>query len=886
MKKKILKITLWLVGLISLLIIVSVLLVYINRDKVKAIIVTELNKQLLTEIKVSSIDIEFFSTFPRTSLTINDVLAYDAFPKEKQENKNFEAKTHDDTLFYFKKLHLTFNVWDILSENYNIKTIIAKDGCFNMKVNQKAQVNYEFWKSSESKKESNFALSLKKITLNNIKYSYRNDLTKQYFEIYLNSSNAKGNFNEKEQDITISSKSRIRKIQLDNLLISDDRNLDFEIDYSNNTLDKKMQIKAGKLLIDGLSFNISGYLEYKKTTYISLSVDGNEINLNQMLVLMPKNYSKYFKDYESKGELVFNFNMKGFINNTHMPSVNSNFTIKNGELTNKKAGITFTNINLKGYFSNGEKKDSESSYINIDNFYLKWNNGVVKGYAQLFNFSNLTLDAKIDCDLPLTAIHKLIQKKEITQLNGQLKLNFNIKGDLRSIENVTDKGFREIQMSGNGNINNLNYSDIRIKQPIKNLSSNFIFNNTTIEIQKLNGFIGSTLVGFNGSIEDIIPYVFKQNKRFNLLGDLKLGTLKIDDWVEKPIQTTTKEKISTKNTKAPQSEPILPTFFNADLNLDISKLIYSKSELSNIKSKLKLINGNLILNDLIFNAWGGKLAGDVSLLLNTKNPKIIGDVNIIKVNSTKLFYSMDNFGQSFLTNQNIGGEITSKINFSSELDKNFNFLEDKLIVKANYKIEDGRLKDVELIKKLSYFIDESALGSINFEEILSSVSINNSCITIDEINIKSNAINFSILGKHYFNKNIDYRAKIKLSELSSKKKKAKLEKAKKEFGDIEQDENSRVSLFVKITGTTDKPIFSYDTKKNIEIAKQKLKADQKKISFSIDKDLNLGINEMKKDKQNWKHQEKGEYIIEWEEEKKDSIFKTDEQDQTKFNIEW
>lgn len=113
MKKKILKITLWLVGLISLLIIVSVLLVYINRDKVKAIIVTELNKQLLTEIKVSSIDIEFFSTFPRTSLTINDVLAYDAFPKEMQENKNFEVKKHDDTLFYFKKLHLTHNLLEL-----------------------------------------------------------------------------------------------------------------------------------------------------------------------------------------------------------------------------------------------------------------------------------------------------------------------------------------------------------------------------------------------------------------------------------------------------------------------------------------------------------------------------------------------------------------------------------------------------------------------------------------------------------------------------------------------------------------------------------------------------------------------------------------------------
>jgi hypothetical protein len=91
---------------------------------------------------------------------------------------------------------------------------------------------------------------------------------------------------------------------------------------------------------------------------------------------------------------------------------------------------------------------------------------------------------------------------------------------------------------------------------------------------------------------------------------------------------------------------------------------------------------------------------------------------------------------------------------------------------------------------------------------------------------------------------------------------------------------------VKITGTTDKPIFSYDTKKSIEIAKQKLKADTKTITSSIDKELKLGIDEMKQDKKNWKIQEKGEYIIEWGEEKKDSVSNSKDERDTKFNIEW
>ncbi len=46
------------------------------------------------------------------------------------------------------------------------------------------------------------------------------------------------------------------------------------------------------------------------------------------------------------------------------------------------------------------------------------------------------------------------------------------------------------------------------------------------------------------------------------------------------------------------------------------------------------------------------------------------------------------------------------------------------------------------------------------------------------------------------------------------------------------------------------------------------------------------LEEMKKDKKNWKIQEKGEYVIEWGDEKKDTVSNSKDEKETKFNIEW
>ncbi|MDD3286296.1 MAG: AsmA-like C-terminal region-containing protein, partial [Bacteroidales bacterium] len=630
------------------------------------------------------------------------------------------------------------------------------------------------------------------------------------------------------------------------------------------------------LKIDSLAFDARGSLEYSKDNKIDLLVKNDGVKLEDLIKLLPQKYNKLFKDFEGKGELIFDFSMKGNISNTQMPSIKSKFYINNGELTNKKLDIAFRNITLNGDFSNGEKCNSETSFIKLDKFYFQWNKGVVKGHGQLFNFSNLSVDAFLECNLPLEAVHRFIQDKNIKVLTGNLNLDLKLSGDIKSLENIPKQGFTKIKMGGKGNIKSLNYSNINIPQQITNLNSNFVFNNSSIKVSNLSVNAGKTSLNFKGNIENILPFVFKQAKAFNLNGNLNLGSLNINDWLNK-----------SNNKKDSVSGFTLPTFFNADLSTSIDKLIYKEAHIEDFHSRVILLNGNLALEDMNLKAFGGSVRGKASMVLNSKKPKIVGDIELKKVETSRFFKEMNEFTQNSITSKNIKGNVTAGISFSAEfLNKNLELNKEKLTANIKYKIENGEINEVPLLKKLSYFVEESALNNVKFKTIESNISIQNSSITFEEIKVKSNTINFSFLGKHNFNKNIDYRASIKLSELSSKKKKAKLQKQRQEFGDFEEDENSQLTLFVKIIGTIDKPQFTYDFKKNLEKTKENLKRDKEKITNSIDKDLKLDIQQMKIDKANWKRQEKGEYIIEWEEGKKKDTIKQVEKDDTKFQIEW
>ncbi len=315
---------------------------------------------------------------------------------------------------------------------------------------------------------------------------------------------------------------------------------------------------------------------------------------------------------------------------------------------------------------------------------------------------------------------------------------------------------------------------------------------------------------------------------------------------------------------------------------------FGKTTIGDIDAAFDFADNVIRFDKLAFKAFSGSIhSTDCRILLQKDCTLLNGSADLKDIDLKQAFSAADNSGQKLISDKNIGGKLTAKARFNLYFDKDFRLKLDRSYLNTDYTISKGELNGVEMLKKLSRFVEEEALNNVRFEAITSSLQISDGAISLSPIKIKSNAIDFDLVGRHYLNGKIDYSASIKLSQLRSKKHKARMQKQQKQFGTVEQDENERLTLFVKIGGTVDKPIFSYDVKANMQQAKEKVQADRKEVIRSIDKDFNLRRKEAAEDKARWAKQEKGEFIIEWEQDPTPDTAKTKpHSNDADFIIEW
>lgn len=422
-------------------------------------------------------------------------------------------------------------------------------------------------------------------------------------------------------------------------------------------------------------------------------------------------------------------------------------------------------------------------------------------------------------------------KADLEKIRRFLKQDsiINLKGTAEVNLRAKGHGLKNVDLEGFAKINDLYLKDLRLKNmEFEKTDCELVFNRNSIQINKLQGLFNKATL--------------------NAKGNYRNSTLLLD--------------------------------------FDLSQYTKDKLQLNDINAKLTYSKGIISFGHLNFKAFDGKISSDkCSILLYKDHAIISGEAALRNINLEKLFIQTDNFNQKAITDKNINGILSADASFNLYFDKEFRLVLDRSSLNMDYNISEGRLKNMSFLKKLSYFAEESALSNVRFDNIKSSFQLNNSCINFNPVKIGSNTVSFDFAGKHYLDNRIDYRFSIKLSELTSKKKKAKLEKQQEEFGRFEKDNSSRLTVFIKVGGTLDNPVFSYDAKSNMQQMKEQISRDKKDIMKAMDKDLNLNMEQRKEDKKNWERQEKGEFLIEWE-EKNDTVKTEKHFEDSDISVEW
>jgi hypothetical protein len=327
-----------------------------------------------------------------------------------------------------------------------------------------------------------------------------------------------------------------------------------------------------------------------------------------------------------------------------------------------------------------------------------------------------------------------------------------------------------------------------------------------------------------------------------------------------------------------------PKQIKFNLTTDVERLIFRRFDAQDIEGALKLKNQKLIASNLGFRSMNGVV--ELNGLIDASGSRLLVscDADIRDINISRMFHTFENFGQQYITGSNIRGIGTADLQFVSVWEKDLKVIEDKIYAKADIEIVKGELINNESLLALSDYISVSELEHVRFSVLHNQIEIKNRNIHIPKMEIASSALDITISGDHTFDHDIDYKFKIYLPELLSKKSK-KAKKENEEFGVVE-DDGLGLWLFLSMTGTVQDPIIKYDKKSYV----QKIGEDLKKEKQTLKAILNEEFGWFKKDtatttqnKKQVKNKKKEKFdddyfIIEWDEDAEDALLDEDDDD--------
>ncbi len=854
---------------ISLALILGAIFIagYIYQNEVKEYVIKQLNEQLNTQLIIDAKDIDFtvLQNFPHASVDFKNIKVM-----EVVESKN------KDTLFKAGKVSFFFNLIDIFNKNYHLKKIRMDDLSIKIKINKNGKDNYHFWKTSSVKDSTSFSFALENVELNKIEVSYIDNSTNKNINLFIIKSIISGNFSKEKYTLQTESEFIVNLIKYDGLTLLSKKNILTAFDLDINNTISSYTIKKGEIKIEKILFEVIGSISNANNeSLVNIGINGKNIDIQSLLSLIPNQYKVKIKDYKSAGEFYFNATVKGSVARGLAPDIKADFGINNAEITQVEEDIVLRQVNLKGRYISEKKANSNLSLFELNPFSARIDQGKISGELSISNFENPKVSAKLIADISLGNLQHLIKIDAIEKLTGQIKIDASFNGEGNAFNSTN---YQNISTKGNLQISDVSMKFKNNALMLTNFNGQFKFNNSDLEVEKLDGSISHSDFELKGVFRNSIDYMLKENQDITV--EAKLFSKNID--LNELLANNNENVKSKSNYKLQFSEHI-----NLILNSEIKHIEFREFEAFNINGLVKLEQKKMNLERLSLSTMNGNI-NTSGLIDGSDSTKIL--ISCVSeatgINIDKMFNAFENFGGTTITDKNIKGSADAEIKLIMELSPELEIDLEKLSAEVDLKIENGELNNVESMKSLSRFIDLKELENIRFETLKNKLEIKNKKISMPKMEILSSALNLTAYGTHTFNNEINYKIKLSLNDLLSKKAK-RAKKQNDEFGTIADDGLGRTDIFLSMTGTVDNPIIKYDPKSAIQSIKQDLKAEKQTLKSILKEEFGLFKKDTAiKNKVKKSNDKNTKFIIKWDEpkadEKKTELKKPKKEEQDDF----
>ncbi len=830
-KKLLRKIAKW-VGLIiagiTLLLALAFTYLYFNQDKIKNAITATLNEQLATEVSVGGINIDFFSQFPEVSIKFSNVRAEEAVAEPKQ------------SLFLFKGIYVRFGIWDLIDGDYTVRKLTFEEGEVNLRVLPDGTNNWHFWKDSPAQPQTaEPTIALEDVEWYDAKFRYLDESMPMRVLIALDDLKIYGDFNAGQLDANLEGALTLQDLAYEDLDLADDLALAATAVLKTNSETTIITLKD--VLVNNIHLNGVGEIQ---TNTQNWEITSTNAELRDWLPLVPKIWRPDLDATNINGKSDAGISI--MINNT-VTEVLAKVSLKESGLSLPEENILLKDCTGQLVYRYNSSANKTATTLQLIDIAASTKSGNISLNATVDDLLAPKLSANGSFNLQVAELLSITRPGLVKEALGTVTGAFSYAQKFNNWDELKSRALAEPKLQGNLSVANGSIRFVNSNLYLTDISADLEMRNKDLVINRL--FIRESdseflLDGWFYNALYMGPQRPVPTLSVRLLSEY-IDLNRIMAW-EFPKRAETEATYSANRTA--------PLAINFKLLLDVKHFNLIRFDGYNLKGEvwndgLKIKGKQISLNGL-----DGSITGNFAWRTEPTGYRFWTKGELVKINIHQLFAGFENFGQDWLLADNIYGIGTTQLETSMAFDQDLNFIPTSLKLASDITIDNGRLVGYKPLLSLGDYVDIEDLEDVRFNRLQNQITIADQIISIPQMEIKSNALNLLLLGRHSFDQQIDYSIRLAMADVIKKKK-----PKKSDLDDwiVEVETTDQPYIWINVGCTVDEPCLSLDR----EMLKKGVKEEWKKQGEDIK-------NIFKPTPQDEKSKDptKGELIFIWEEE--------------------
>ena len=739
------------------LILLLVSIPFLFKNTIKEKIMEKVNESVDAQISFTDFSLSLFKNFPDATVEVGGLKVINNAP--------FEG----DTLAYVGNFSAKVNLKDILfkkdNEPYKLLGFSIADAVVNIRMNESGKGNFDIAKStSETPEEepSNVSLDLNEYSIENLRFTFKDDSSKMSVIVDSLYHKGKGNFANQVLDLETTTSLKLSFASdgtafLRNNVVTLDAILGIDLNQQKYTL------KDNTLKLNNLELNFDGFVQLLDDGQLyDLSFKTPKTTFKNCLDLVPAAYTKSIEGVQTTGEFTINGKVAGKYTPTTIPTLDIRMLSQDASFKYPSLPKSVKNINIDIKIGNDTEK-LEDTYVNINRFAFTIDQDAFSAKALLRNLTgNMLVDADLKGTINLANIQKAYPVDLDLDLKGILKADVSTSLDMESVEK---QAYERIRNSGHASLEQFVYSGAGFLQPFHINKAGLSFNNAKIELTELDAKTGKTDFQIKGDLQNFYGFALR-NEVLKGYFSLASNHIEVADFMQTdtPAETPKQEEqkpaeskpATTGNTASTSIK--IPAFLDCTLDAKAKTVVYDKLSLNNVSGKLIIKDEKVSLQNLQTDIFGGKTAitGDVSTKGETSTFAV--DLDMSKLNIVESFTQIEMLKHIMPIAKAVEGFFSSKISVTGKLTPELTPDMNSLSGSLSASILDGHVKGSSpLVSALDSQFTQLNLSKMNLKDLKANVTFENGRVIVKPFTIKWNNSTINVAGTHGFDQTMDYK---------------------------------------------------------------------------------------------------------------------------------